>query len=95
MKIKMKSVIVILLMVFLSSVAVAEDVTVMASESTLIEMLEETSEKKGSESLDELKLFYDRLFAQVNLGKFVRNFQDVTFVFKTIPQDFFRPPIFS
>lgn len=92
---KTKSLVIILLLIFFSSVVMADAVTMTTGESTPTELVQETAEVEGSESTDELKIFYHQLLGEDVSHKSLRYFGEVTALLKTIPQSLYRPPNFS
>ena len=91
---KTKSLVIILLLMFLSSIAMANTMVIATGE-TPIELVEEIAEPEGSESTDELKIFYHQLLTESVSNKSSHNFGETTVVLQTLLQGLYRPPKFS
>lgn len=92
---KTKSLVIILLLMFFSSVVIADTVTMTIGESTPTELVQESAEVEGSESIDELKIFHHQLLTEDILNNSLHCFSETTVVLKTTPQSLYRPPNFS
>lgn len=92
---KRKSLVIILLLMFFSTMVIADTITIAANEYIPIELLEKTAESEGSESIDELKIFHHQLFTNNNSTKSLLNFCETKIILKTMLHGLYRPPNFS
>ena len=92
---KTKSLVIILLLMFLGSTVMADTITVATGEYAPTELVEETAESEGSESIDELKIFYHQELAENLSYKSLHCFGETSVVLKTTRQGLYRPPKFS